>query len=123
MGYSFLLIGEKTQTQWPLLLYKALSSLGDLSIVSEDKAIQTIVQRDYDVVIVDAGAVHDVVRLVSSLRAQRQGMRVVVATSSPTWQRAREALQAGAADYIRKSLDKKELCSNIKAVLELPPPP
>jgi len=60
--------------------------------------------------------------MLSRLRAQQPEARIVIATTVPTWQRAREALRAGAADYIRKSLDEKELCSKIQAVLETPPP-
>jgi DNA-binding response OmpR family regulator len=120
--YTFLLIGKRTEGQWPLVLQQALSSLGELRDVSEEEAVQTVVQNHYDVVIIDAGAVRDVALLVSRLQAQRRQVRIIVATASPTWQRAREILRAGAADYIRKSLDKKELRSKIQAVLEAPPP-
>lgn len=119
---SFLLIGRKTETQWPLVLQQALSSLGKLHTVPEGESVEAVIQRHYDVIIIDAGAVSDVSLLTSRLRAQRPEARVVVATASPTWRRARQALQAGAADYIRKSLDEKELRSKIEAVLELPPP-
>jgi len=119
---AFLLIGEK-ETQWSQVLRRALSPLGKLQVVGEEEAIQAVAQDDYGVIIVDAGAVGDVAALVSRLRAQRPQARVVVATASPTWRRAREALQAGAADYIRKSLNEKELRAKIQAVLKVPPPP
>ncbi|MGQ9601044.1 MAG: response regulator [Anaerolineae bacterium] len=123
-GYRFLLIGEKVETQWPLVLQRALSPLGKLRVISEEEAVQRVSREHYDVIIVDAGVVgdEDVVPLVSRLREQRPEARIVVATASPTWQRAREALQAGAAEYIRKSLDEKEIRSRIRAVLETPPP-
>ncbi len=106
-----------------MVVQRALSPLGELQIVLEDKAVQAVIQGQYDVVLIDAGAVRDAPLLVSRLRAQRPSTRVVVATASPTWRRSREALQAGAADYIRKSLDEKDLRSTIQAVLETPPPP
>jgi CheY-like chemotaxis protein len=120
MKHKFLLIGEKAESQWPLVLERALSSLGKLQILSEQEVLQTVVQSYYDILIIDAGAVNDAVRLVSLLRAQQPEARIVVATASPTWQRAREILQAGAADYIHKSLDEKQLQSEIRAVLETP---
>ncbi len=121
MKYKFLLIGEKAESQWPLVLERALSSLGKLQIVSEQEVLQTVVQSHYDAIIIDAGVVSDAAGLVSLLREQRPEARIVVATASPTWQRAREILQAGAADYIHKSLDEKQLQSEIRAVLEPPP--
>ncbi len=123
MSDTFLLIGEKKETQWPLVLQQALAPLGKLHVVAEEKAMQAIDQNDYSVIIIDAGAVRDAALLASRLRAQRLEARVVIATSSPTWQRARKALQAGAADYIRKSLNEKELRAKIQAVLKVPPPP
>lgn len=120
--YTFLLISKKTDTQWPPVLRQALSSLGELRAVSEEEAVQAVIQKHYDVVIIDAGAVHDVILLISRLWAQQPQSRIIVATASPTWKRAREILQARAADYIRKSLDEKELRSKIQTVLEAPPP-
>jgi DNA-binding NarL/FixJ family response regulator len=120
--HTFLLIGEEAETSWSSALRQALSPLGKLRIVSEETAVRAVIQSDYDVIIIDAGAVHDAALLTARLRAQRSEARVVIATASPTWQRARQALQAGAADYIRKSLDTEELRSKIEAVLEVPPP-
>lgn len=122
MNLSFLLVTGRTETQWSLTLHQALSPLGKLHITPEEEAVQAVAQ-DYDVIIIDAGAISDTATLVFRLREQRPEARIVVATASPTWQRARDALHAGAADYIRKSLDEKELCSKIEAVLKLPPPP
>jgi DNA-binding NarL/FixJ family response regulator len=119
---AFLLVGMRTETPWSLALRRALSTLGELHTVPEEEAFQTVAESRYDIVIVDASAVGDVPSLVSRLRAQRPEPHIVVVTASPTWQRGREALRAGAADYIRKSLDEEELRSKIQAVLDTPPP-
>lgn len=121
LEYSFLLVGEMG-TRWSQALQRALLPLGKLSIMAEEEALRAITRSHYDAIVVDAGHVRDVVLIISHLRAKQPGARVVIATSSPTWQRAREALKTGAADYIRQSLDEKELHDKIKAVLELPPP-
>jgi DNA-binding NarL/FixJ family response regulator len=119
-GYNFLLIGEKAESQWPLVLERALSSLGKLQVVSEQILEESGTHRCCDVIIIDAGVVSDAVKLVSFLRKHQPEARIIVATASPTWQRAREMLKAGAADYIYKSLDKEQLQSEIRAVLEAP---
>ncbi|MCL4296501.1 MAG: response regulator [Anaerolineae bacterium] len=123
MEHTFLLIGEKAESQWPLVLEQALSPLGKLHIVSEQTVVKRGIHPDCDVIIIDAGVVEDAVTLVSSLHQQQPQARIIVATASPTWQRAREMLKAGAADYIYKSLDEKQLQSEIRAVLETPSSP
>lgn len=119
---SFLLIGRHTETQWPLVLQQALSPLGKLWIVPEEEALQAVIEGHYDLIIIDAGTVGDAALLTSHLRTHRPEARVIIATASPTWRRARKALQAGAADYIRKSLDTKELYARVQAVLKVPAP-
>lgn len=121
-GYSFLLIGKSAETQWPVILEQALSPLGKLRIVPEEEAERAVAESRYDVILIDAGAVRAETLLLFRLRAWQPQARIIVATASPTWQRSREALQAGVSDYIRKSLDEKELRSKIQAVLEAPPP-
>jgi len=121
MKRSFLLIGNTVEDEWTLILRRALAPLGSLYVRSDAQANQTVGDSNYDMVIVDAGTVRDAALLVSRLRASRTDLRIVVFTSSPTWQRAREALRAGAADYLRKSLNEKKLRSLIESVLELPP--
>jgi DNA-binding NarL/FixJ family response regulator len=121
--YEFLLVGNATEMQWFSVLQRALLPLGKLRSVSEEEAIQAVTGRHYDVIIIDATAIRDVASLVLRLHAQQHQARIVVATASPTWQRAREVLRAGALDYIRKSLDEKDLRSKIQAVVEASPPP
>ena len=119
--YTFLLVGE-TGTRWHSVLQRVLSSLsGKLHTVAEERAAESVAQDRYDMVIVDAGIVDDAALLVSHLRARQKQARVVVATASPTWKRARAALQAGAADYISTSLNEDELRSVIEMALKLPP--
>jgi DNA-binding NtrC family response regulator len=122
VNYLFLLIDGNKEMQWPMVLQRALSPLGKLHVVSEDDAVQAVTQNRYAIVIIDMGAIDDAVLLVSRLQAQRPGLRIVIATASPTWTRARQMFQAGAADYIPKSLDEKDLFSKIQAVLKVPSP-
>ncbi len=118
MKYSFLLIGEKMESMWPLIVEQAVSSMGTFQMVSEQELVTATSGSSYDVIIIDAGTVSNPVTLVASLQSQQPEARIVVATASPTWQRAREVLQAGAADYIRKSLDKDQLRAKIQTLLD-----
>lgn len=119
--YHFLLINNKTETQWPQFLQETIGDLGELSVLQEAETKRVISQSNFDLIIIDAGAIQDVASLILYLRAQRPESRILVVTSAPTWQAAREVLKAGASDYINRSLDKKELHSKVVAVLEFPP--
>jgi DNA-binding NarL/FixJ family response regulator len=56
------------------------------------------------------------------IRAARPEVKIVVATMSPTWKRAREAFRVGASDYVRKSMNEAENRSLLEASLgKLPP--
>lgn len=119
----FLLIGREAETEWSRSLREALSPLGKLHTVQEEESVNTVIREHYDLIIIDTRAVHDAALLTFRLRAERPEARVVVAAASPDWKAAREVLQAGAADYVRRSLDKVYLCYTMAAVLELPSPP
>ena len=118
--YNFLLIGQ-ADTGWPRILEKAVFPLGSLHTVPEDEAINAVAERSYDVVIIDASSVPYTAQLTHRLRVERPDTRVVVVTLSPTWRRARQALRAGASDYIYRYSDEKELRSRIMEVLGVPP--
>ena len=124
MNHRFLLVGNglEKESGWARVLARALSSLGELNIVSEEEAVRLLVEDCLDAIIVDAGAVGNVAKLVTRLRSRLPDVRVIVATASTTWQRAREVLKAGAAEYIRKSGNEAELGSILKVVREGPVP-
>jgi len=116
----FLLVTGRQKTPWAQLTEQALADLGQVRYVTPEQAQEELYRDRYNVAIVDAGNVQDVASLTRSLLADRADLRVVVFTASPTWKRAREALQAGAVDYCRKSLDGDEIRSVIKFALGLP---
>ncbi|MFZ0544648.1 MAG: response regulator [Candidatus Promineifilaceae bacterium] len=120
---QFLLIDGVSDQIWYQLLKETLSSLGKLLTGNEKQAVSMVQEGDYELVILDALAVRNVPRLVSRLRSQRPDVRIVVATASPTWRRARETLLAGATDYIPKSYDKEALFCTLSVALEKKPPP
>ena len=119
LNLTFILVGRIPATHWYSVLKRALAPLGTLYIVSEGDAVTAVQQRECDVVIVDAGAVTAAASLTSRLRLHWPKAQIIVATASPTWQQAKKAFQAGAADYIRKSLDEKELYAKVSAVVDV----
>lgn len=118
MNNHFLLIEDGNDNQWPAILEQALATLGKLSVVSPLEALITVSQNQYDLVIIDSGTDLDVLALLADLRQQQPTAKVVIATASPTWQKAREAIQAGAIDYMTKSLDTKGLQTFVQKIIQ-----
>lgn len=121
MSVRFLVVGhgKDVDTAWSRVLREALEPLGRVEVVAESDIAKRVARlgRGSTVVIVDATEVDDVPALLSRLRQLSPPPRVVVATASPTWKRAREALRLGAADYIQKTLDKERLQATMRDIL------
>jgi DNA-binding NtrC family response regulator len=122
MATCFLLINRSGDNHWKNVLEDALAPLGKLHNVNADHAITKLIDEKYDIVIVDATTIEEVEFLVSRLRAKQPDCRIVVMTASPTWQRARAAFEAGAIDYIPKTLSQSELHDTFKQILQKPLP-
>jgi len=119
---EFLFIGGSCDDPWGQVIEDASASLGTLQIAGEFDALSLTRQQDYDAIVIDAARVADVPLLVSCIRTQKPDARIVVATASPTWRRAREAFRAGATDYIRKSMNKEEVLFALQATVNKAPP-
>lgn len=122
MTIHFLLIHEFTDNFWVEFLEETLAPLGKLHRTDVRNSTIRIVKEEYDVVVIDAASVKEVEYLVSRLRAKKKNCRIVVITSSPTWQRARAAFEAGAMDYFSRSFDKTELLDTFRRILREPLP-
>ena len=107
VSYRFLIIHGNDDDRWHKVLRESLSPLGELFVKGEEDAMRLVISERYDIAIIDSSAIKNVPLLVARIRAQRPGIQVVVATASPSWSDARNAFQAGAADYINKSFDKR----------------
>jgi DNA-binding NarL/FixJ family response regulator len=110
-------IGNPADTTWITILRNALTPLGQLDSISKPEIPLHVQQKHYDLIIIDAATLNDVETLVTALHQQEPNIPIVVVTTSPTWQRARRVLLAGAADYIRKSLDTDSLLTTFRAIL------
>ena len=115
---KFLLVDEARDQHWHAVLREALVPLGTLQIENESDSLKLIMTGVYDLVIVDAAAVKNVPLFVARARAQRPDIGILVVTADPSWLGAREALQAGATDYIGKFLDREETFSALCRALK-----
>lgn len=59
---------------------------------------------------------------MKQLRAERWERRIVVLTASPTWKRARAVFEAGAMDYLPKTLTMMEMREAFQQSLNKPLP-
>jgi DNA-binding NtrC family response regulator len=130
MRPSFLVITRAVDDYWTNVLQKILDPMGDLEACKfnekreVDACLASIPQDTFSMVILDAAALEDEVdQPISRLRTRHPGLRIVVMTASPTWQRARTAFQAGASDYVYKFLPEVELQEAFRQILEKPLPP
>jgi DNA-binding NtrC family response regulator len=117
MPVNVLLVNGSHNHQWADTLKDVLGTYATLVITLEADAINLIKIQKYDLVILDAVVVNDLSLLIARIKSQQPNTRVIVATSSPTWTRAREAFQAGAVDYMTKSLNKREILLTVKKAL------
>ncbi len=122
-GKNDILLLSDPDSSWLGSVVLAMAPLGDLQIVPVERAMDLVHQQPWRMIIVDAAYVDNAPQQVARIRALCPGARIVVATASPTWRQAREAFQAGATDYIRKSLSKKDLYKAFSEAIEKTPPP
>jgi DNA-binding NtrC family response regulator len=119
----FLLFDGTEDNYWRALLAEALAKLGTLSVARSGEGLPPETDEPDGAIIIDATHVAEVEKVVARLRAERPERRIVVMTASPTWQRARAAFEAGAIDYLPKTLPQDELRESFEQILSRPLPP
>jgi DNA-binding response OmpR family regulator len=103
------LLGTTKENHWNNVLRDALAPLGGFDVMTPEQAARGELDSKYKIVAVDASYVDGVERYVSQLRSEQPDRRIVVLTAAPTWQSARAAFEAGAIDYLPKTLNQNEL--------------
>lgn len=117
MSRNFLLVGSKPHSAWAGVLRRGLEPLGDLHVVTASELSDRGTLEGCDMFIIDAASVEDAAGLVTRLRRESPSVPIVVVTTSPTWQRAKQLFMMGANDYVRKSMDVGVLCSTLGKIL------
>ena len=118
MSTQIIVVSNKSQSEWLFAVTKALESLGNVRIMSENDALEQITASSPALVITDASAIEEnLAAYVSQLHNSQPDLPIIVVTASPTWRRARSLFLAGAADYIRKSFDINKIIAICKEAL------
>lgn len=117
MTKNFLVVGIHIDSDWYTILKGALSPIGKTEMALSGEFGTKTRQGSYDLIIVDAAESSEMIDVVDSLHKQQPLTPIVVVTASPTWRRARQFFLAGAIDYIRKSLDTREIQETFEAFL------
>jgi DNA-binding NtrC family response regulator len=113
---------EAADKSWRDWLAATLAPLGTLKATEVEEAMKQVREHN-GIVIVDATFVDNVDAVVSGLRTERPDSRIVVMTASPTWQMARSAFEAGAIDYLPKTMGEEEILNTFERILNKPLPP
>ena len=117
------ILSNNEHSPWLKHTAEVLSSLGKLMVYAEDVfAEDTEELFDVNMLVVDASGLQmELAERVAWLNGRFPKVPIVVLTSSPTWRRARAVLQAGAADYMRRSLEDERLLERCRSLLHCPP--
>jgi DNA-binding NtrC family response regulator len=112
MTNALLVVGS-SDSAWAKSLGSALQSLGLVDYSTAAEVMVRISGRSYQMLIVDAEAMDSFGSFVDQIHRAAPNLPIVVVSASPTWQHAREAFLAGAADYIRKSPNQEPLAKTV----------
>lgn len=123
MYRTFLVIGNQEEFLSSPSVLSALTALGEVAVLPPKQALEHLLVSRYDLVIIDATMLDSEMLLLSQIRARQPNARLLVLTASPTWRRARDALKAGAMDYLSKSLTEKEYLAIFQELLNRTPLP
>lgn len=113
---TLLLSGREDQA-WAKHLRTAVEFLDKELVVATETAINDLSWSDYDLVILDAGAISDVPEVILQVRRRNPATHIIVFSSSPTWEQARETMLAGAVDYSPKVFEHTRILEVIRRAL------
>lgn len=99
-------VNNKEGSLWETAVVEALTPIAELMIWTEKKTLDNFCKSKMDLLLIDASTIeNEIVLFVQTLHLENEWIPIVVATTSPTWRRARAVLLAGATDYIGRSFE------------------
>jgi predicted nucleotide-binding protein len=114
MADVILIVTTQANAKWIKTMDQAARSLGLLEVKISSPKSARIEAEHTKMIVIDAIAVKDVILFVSDLHMLFPKIPILVATLSPTWRRAREIIEAGAKDYISKSINTVDLRTTLE---------
>ena len=105
---------------WYRVLKEALKSQGDVTQTTLEEAEKELRRRKYTLIVVDTEGLSEgrISLMVNRLKKLQPQSYIVFASASPSWRPAREALRAGASDYIVKSYDPRRTIKALELYLQ-----
>lgn len=117
---SAILVGSPVARTWEECLRRALAELNRHLVLTTEATADEVSWAEHDLILIDAGAVGDLTRAISQIRARNPEARVIVFSSSPSWEQAREVMLAGAIDYAPKEFRHSNIVEVIRRGLGRP---
>ena len=111
MNRRFLII-SRHESDWLPHFSKALLPLGAVTVLTESELyLGKAGERTggYDLFWIDSSYTHNVRGAVEYLKALHNNVPVIVVSVSPEWQSVRDAMLAGADDYVAKTLHEDDI--------------
>lgn len=120
------ILSNNEHSPWLKHMTEVLRSLGRLNVYAEgvfaEDSGELFNMEMMDMLVVDASGLQmELAERVAWLHGRFPEVPIVVLTSSPTWRRAKAVLQAGAADYMRRSMEDERLLERCRLLLHCPP--
>lgn len=121
------ILSNNGPSPWLKRVSEVLGTLGTVHVFTEqmleaEAETEAEAEDPYEVFLVDASGLQmDLAERVGWLHGRFPETPIIVLTSSPTWRRARAVLQAGAADYMRRSMTDDALLERCRSLLSWPP--
>jgi len=112
-----LLLGGPEDRTWEEYLRKAVEDLDRELTLATETPFNEVPWSDYDLVILDDGIAGDFAQMISQIHARNPEARIILFSSSPSWEQAREVMLAGAVDYAPKELRHNYILGVIKRAL------
>ena len=103
-----LLVLPAPDTFWGQSVQAGLATV-TLDVATKNTIDEHLVGSSYEVILIDGLVDEEVPELIGHIHRQQPAARLIVASSSPTWRRARDAFDAGAYDYVRKPHNVQEI--------------
>lgn len=110
MPDDYFVVTTRRRGDWVADVCDAIKSFGEVRVLSEEEFDKKKRRKSTspEMVIID-GSVGRSLKLVHQAQQRFPGVRVVLATAAPSWEQARAAYRAGAAEVIEKSLQSDEI--------------
>jgi DNA-binding NtrC family response regulator len=113
-----LLVNGRSGRRWLESLQEAVSALGGTLETVDEGNTEAFDWEGYDLVILDAGILNDLLEVLRRVRSAGAATRVVVFSPVPDWKQAREVMLGGAIDYACKSSEREPILSTLKENLK-----